>query len=153
MSTIERENTTMSPEADVAFMGDTCDFIVERRAKGLSVKQQLGVIISQFRTRDWEPSENRVYEWLKRRCRRIDGYEKERGHQVKAKIEAEDAQTRHADHLQWLKAEIERHRATGQGIRGPHVDGLEHFLRVASDGGSALDRLDEETLKSRNQGE
>lgn len=147
MSQISRENSEMSSEADISFMENACVRIA--RAKGVHSRQeQVSAMM-----RALQVSANRAYEFLTGKARRVDGFEKDRAREIIARIEAEDAQARHADHLQWLKAEIERHRATGQGIRGPHVDGLEHFLRMAGGDNSALARLDEETRASRTQGE
>lgn len=53
---------------------------------------------------------------------------------------------REQEHLNWLASEIGRLEASGEEFVGPHVDGLKHFLRLASgaDGTVALPETEPE---------
>jgi hypothetical protein len=48
-----------------------------------------------------------------------------------ARAEARDR--KNTEHVLWLEQQINRHRATDEEFRGPHVDALEHLLRSARD--------------------
>lgn len=49
---------------------------------------------------------------------------------------------RHAEHLAWLESQIGRFRASGEELHGPHVDGLEHLLRMArADAGAVAEQV------------
>ena len=50
---------------------------------------------------------------------------------------------RHAEHLAWLECQIGRFRASGEELHGPHVDGLEHLLRMARADAGAVDQQDD----------
>jgi len=76
-------------------------------------------------------TENRALELLKGKARRVDGWEKDNARRRLAALRNRERIERENEHLAWLECEIARHRASGEELRGPLVDGLEHVLRAA----------------------
>lgn len=66
-----------------------------------------------------------------REHRRVTAEEMDNARAAIRTLREQRRRERELDHLAWLESEIARHRASGQGIRSVHADGLEHFLRVA----------------------
>jgi hypothetical protein len=71
-------------------------------------------------------------------ARRVEAEEMDRARAAIRELRAAKRQQREQDHLVWLECEIARHRASGEELRGPHVDGLEHLLRLARAENGAL---------------
>lgn len=73
-------------------------------------------------------------------ARRVEAEEMDRARAAIRELRAAQRERRANEHLAWLECEIARHRASGEELRGAHVDGLEHFLRLArgADGPVAL---------------
>jgi len=90
-------------------------------------------------------TENRALELLKGKARRVDGWEKDNARRRLAALRNRERIERENEHLAWLECEIARHRASGEELRGPLVDGLEHVLRAARGeaGAVAVSRADE----------
>lgn len=82
----------------------------------------------------WERAKAFYY----RDARRVEAEEMDRARRAIKRLREEARERKHAEHLLWLESEIGRLRATGEELHGPHVDGLEHFLRLARDPASAL---------------
>ena len=123
----------MCPEADVAFMEDACLKIAQSKATGSSMKQKIGAIVDALRV-----TENRAYEFLRGKARRIDGYEKDRAREVLEQIEAENARREEAEHVEWLRTTYQRLREAGEGENSRDVARLEHLLRKLGAFDSAL---------------
>ena len=64
-------------------------------------------------------------------ARRVDAEEMDRARRAIKRLRAESGNRKAAEHLAWLECELGRLRASGEEFHGPHVDGLEHFLRLA----------------------
>ena len=75
-----------------------------------------------------------------RDARRVDAEEMDNARAAIQALREAKRRQREQDHLAWLECEIARHRASGEELRGPHVDGLEHLLRLAraADGAMAI---------------
>lgn len=71
-------------------------------------------------------------------ARRVDAEEMDNARAAIRAVREAARRRRDNDHLLWLESEIARHRASGEELRGPHVDGLEHFLRVARGSAGAV---------------
>lgn len=114
----------MSPEADVAFMEDACVRIADARSGSASMKRKIDAVMRALRV-----TENRAYEFLKGKARRVDGYEKDRARQVIAEIEAENARRKEQEHIEWLRSTYEHLREEDAGVDSKEVVRLEHLLR------------------------
>ncbi len=113
----------MSPEADVAFMVNACDEIASARSRGPSMQQKVDAVMKALRV-----SENRAYEFLKGKARRVDGFEKDRARAIKAEIEAENANRKRAEHIEWLRSTIEHLREENAGVDSHEVAHVERVL-------------------------
>lgn len=82
----------------------------------------------------WERSKAFYYST----ARRVDAEEMDNARAAIRAVREAARRRRDNDHLLWLESEIARHRASGEELRGPHVDGLEHFLRVARGSAGAV---------------
>lgn len=114
----------MSPEADVAFMEDACVRIADAKAGSASMKRKIDAVMRALRV-----TENRAYEFLKGKARRVDGHEKDRARQVIAEIEAENARRKEQEHIEWLRSTYEHLREADEGMDGREIARLEHLLR------------------------
>ena len=132
-SPMNEENSTMSAEADVAEMQRYCGEIASRTAQSGEWKDRITAVSGALSV-GW----NRAYELLRGKARRVDGWEKDNARRVLDELRAAERHRRELEHLAWLESEIARHRASGEELRGPHVDGLEHFLRLARGADSAV---------------
>lgn len=120
----------MSREADVAFMKIACGDIAEARAPGGDMAQRTYAVLRALRTRNWHPTENRIYELIKGKSRRIDGFEKDRARAVLKKIEAENVCRKNTEHLLWLQSQVAGLKETSDpDFVGGHVDALEQVIR------------------------
>lgn len=140
VSPIRREKSPMfgevpmSAAADVKEMRELCGEIADRLAgKRSAVKDRTQSLVDRLGF-EW----NRAFELLCGKARRIDSYEKDNARQLLADLKRAEQRQRELDHLGWLECEIARHRASGEELRGAHVDGLEHLLRVARGADSAV---------------
>ncbi len=116
----------MSSADDVVEMKTLCGELAERLAPYGGVKARVNALMGKLRL-----GENRVVEFLRGKARRVESWEKDRARARLARRKDAERQRRELEHLTWLESEIARHRASGEELRGPHVDGLEHFLRLA----------------------
>lgn len=131
----------MSPEADLAFMEDACARIADAKAPGRSIKEKIGAIISALRTAEWEPTENRVYEWMKRRARRVDGFEKDRAREIIEQIEAENELRQTAAFERRLQGTLAHLKATDPDFYRSDIAALERvLLRAGRSSGAVGDR-------------
>ena len=64
-------------------------------------------------------------------ARRVDAEEMDRARAAARELRERQRADRENEHLRWLECEIARHRASGEELRGPHVDGLLDLLRHA----------------------
>jgi hypothetical protein len=126
----------MSSADDVIEMKGLANEIADRVVgAGAKLAARAGAVISAI---GGNITENRALEFLSGRARRIDGWEKDNARRRLAALRERARIERENEHLAWLECEVARQRATGSGFHGPHVDGLEHFLRLARGGDSAL---------------
>lgn len=116
----------MGAADDVFDMRELCSEIASREAPGSSVKERV-TVVSRGVGVGW----NRALEFLSGRARRVDAWEKEHAKRRVAELRDAERRERESAHLLWLESELGRLRASGEEFHGPHVDGLEHFLRVA----------------------
>lgn len=77
----------------------------------------------------WERTKAFYY----RDARRVEAEEMDHARREIARLRAEARSRRDAEHLAWLREQIDRHRASGEELRGPHILALEHVLRMAGD--------------------
>jgi hypothetical protein len=133
------ERSSMTAEADVNEMQTLCGELAERLAPSGSVKARVNALMGKLKL-----GENRVVEFLRGKARRVDSWEKDHARRVLEDLRRAERQQRELEHLTWLEAEIGRHRASGSAFRGAHVDGLEHFLRLARGADSAVEVVEGE---------
>jgi len=124
----------MSAADDVLDMRVLCAEIAAREARGGSAKEQI-TAVSKALGVGW----NRALEFLKGKARRVDAWEKDNARRRLAALRERERIERENEHLAWLECEIARHRASGEEFRGPHVDGLEHLLRLARGADGAVE--------------
>lgn len=86
-----------------------------------------------------EVTDNRALEFLKGKARRVDAWEKENAKRQLAKVREQARVRREREHLQWLTAEIGRHRANGTEFHGVYSDALEHLARVVRGDAGAVE--------------
>lgn len=67
-------------------------------------------------------------------ARRVDAEEMDRARAAARELRERERIERENAHLAWLECQIGRLRETGEEFHGPHVDGLEHLLRLARGG-------------------
>lgn len=128
-SSITKEHASMSAADDVLEMKTLSIELADRLVgKGARLKVRIGVVMKVI---GGDITDNRAKEFIKGEARRVDAWEKE--HAKRRISELRDAERREREnaHLAWLQTEIARHRASGEELRGPHVDALEHLLRLA----------------------
>lgn len=116
----------MSPADDVMEMQTLCDEIVKHLAGAALIKTKVGLLADELGV-----SFNRALEFLRGKARRVDSWEKDDARRTLADLRARQRAQRDSEHLAWLQEQIDRSRASGTEFRGAHVDGLEHFLRLA----------------------
>ena len=110
---------------------------------GARMKVRIGAVVKAVSAGAQEEiTDNRAKEFLKGEALRVDSWEKDNARRQRAELKRREQEAREHAHLLWLEAEIARHRASGQGFRGPHVDGLEHLLRLARADHSAVASAD-----------
>ena len=131
----------MSSADDVREMksitNELADFLV---GKSADLKVRAGAVLKAINAlSSGEITDNRANEFLRGKARRVDAWEKENAKRQRDELREQARLAREHEHLCWLEAEIARQRATGQGFHGPHVDGLEHLLRVARDAAGAVE--------------
>lgn len=73
-----------------------------------------------------------------REPRRVTAEEMDHARSAIRALREQRRANRHAEHLAWLEGQIGRFRASGEELHGPHVDALEHLLRVARTDGSPV---------------
>jgi hypothetical protein len=79
-------------------------------------------------------------------ARRVDAEEMDRARAAARELRERQRIEREHAHLAWLESELGRLRASGEEFHGPHVDGLEHFLRLARGGDGAMAVREAETV-------
>lgn len=140
ISPINMEHASMSAADDVLEMKLLTNDLADRLVgKGAKLAARAGAVLKAI---GGDITDNRALELLKGKARRIDGWEKDNARRRLAALRERERLERENEHLAWLECEIARHRASGEELRGPHVDGLEHLLRVArgADGAVAVSR-------------
>jgi hypothetical protein len=124
-----REITSMSSADDVIEMKSLANELADRLVgAGAKLAARAGAVIQAI---GGGITENRALEFLSGRARRVDGWEKDNARRRLAALRNRERIERENEHLAWLECEIARHRASGEELRGPLVDGLEHVLRAA----------------------
>jgi hypothetical protein len=78
-----------------------------------------------------DTTDNRALEFLKGKARRVDAWEKHNAERRRDELRELERIERENQHLAWLECEIARHRASGEELRGPHIDALLGVLRAA----------------------
>lgn len=116
----------MSAADDVLDMRDLCAEIAAREVGNGPAKARISAV-SRSLGIGW----NRALEFLNGKARRVDAWEKDNARRRLAELRERERIERENEHLRWLECEIARHRASGEELRGPLVDGLEHVLRAA----------------------
>ena len=116
----------MSSADDVLEMKSLTSALADRLVGKGPVKARVGAVADAIGV-----GANRALEFMKGKARRVDAWEKEHAKRRLEKLERNDELRREHEHLLWLEEQIGRHRASGEELRGPHVDALEHFLRNA----------------------
>jgi hypothetical protein len=137
----------MSAAEDVREMQTLANEIADYMAgTGALLKQRIGAVLKAINADASEPiTDNRALEFLKGRARMVHAWERANADRQLAELKERERTAREHAHFLWLESEIARHRASGQGFRGPHVDGLEHLLRLARADHSAVASADEST--------
>jgi hypothetical protein len=137
----------MSAAEDVREMQTLANEIADYMAgTGALLKQRIGAVLKAINADASEPiTDNRALEFLKGRARMVHAWERANADRQLAELKERERTAREHAHVLWLQSEIARHRASGQGFRGPHVDGLEHLLRLARLDHSAVASADETT--------
>lgn len=126
----------MSAAEDVLEMKSLSNQLADHLVgKGAKLAARAGAVLSAI---GGDLTENRALEFLKGKARRVDGWEKDNARRRLAALRERARIERENEHLAWLECEIARQRSTGSGFHGPHVDGLEHFLRLARGADSAV---------------
>lgn len=144
-SPIRVERSSMSAEADVLEMQSLCSQIADRLAESAAQKDRVRAVKSAVKKQNDQGERveafgwNRVLEFLCGKARRIDSWEKDLARETVAELKDAERRRRDLEHLEWLESEIARHRAAGEELRGPHIDGLLHFLRVGRGPFSAVE--------------
>lgn len=123
----------MSAAEDVlemkALTNELADLLV---GVGARMKVRIGAVVKAVSAGSQQTiTDNRAKEFLRGEALRVDSWEKDNARRQRAELKRREQEAQEHAHLLWLEAEIARHRASGSGFRGPHVDGLEHLLRVA----------------------
>ncbi len=79
-----------------------------------------------------------------REQRRVTAEEMDNARAAIRQLREQRRTAKHAEHLAWLEGQIGRFRASGEELHGPHVDGLEHLLRMArADRGALAEQADD----------
>lgn len=126
----------MSSADDVIEMKGLANEIADRMVgEGAKLAARAGAVINAI----GGITENRALEFLSGKARRVDGWEKDNARRRRAALRERARIERENEHLAWLECEIARHRASGEEFRGPHVDGLEHLLRLARGADGAVE--------------
>jgi hypothetical protein len=126
----------MSAADDVLEMKSLANTIADAAVgKGAKLAARAGAVMKAI---GGATTENRALEFLRGIARRVDGWEMDNARRREAALRERARIERENDHLAWLECEIARHRASGEELRGPHVDGLVHLLRLARGADSAL---------------
>jgi hypothetical protein len=141
----------MSAADDVIKMKTLSNELADRLVGiGAQVQTRIGAVLKAINAEAKEPiSGNRAYEFLKGRARMVHAWEKENAARQLRELKEREQTAREHAHFAWLESEIARHRASGQGFRGPHVDGLEHLLRLARSADSAVASADAQPDEGR----
>ena len=71
-------------------------------------------------------------------ARSVDAEEMDQARAAIEELREARNRARADEHLAWLRQQIEQHRSSGDELRGPHVDALEHLLRMAGGEAGAL---------------
>lgn len=137
----------MSAADDVLEMQGLTTELADRLAGKVKANARIGAVADALGV-----GANRALEFIKGKARRVDAWEKENAKRRLHELKELERIERENEHLAWLECEVARHRAAGSEFRGPHVDGLEHFLRLARDASSAVALPDEEHDQSRERG-
>lgn len=125
----------MSAADDVLEMKDLSAELADRVVgKGAAVKSRIGAVAEAI----VGITENRAMEFIRGKARRVDAWEKEHAKRRVAELRCAERQQREQEHFLWLEEQIGRHQASGEELRGPHIDGLQHLLRVARAAGGAV---------------
>lgn len=123
----------MSSADDVLEMKELTNELADRLVGvGARMKSRIGAVLKAISNGSKEQiTDNRAKEFLRGEALRVDAWEKDNAKRQLADLKERERIAREHEHVLWLEREIARHRASGQGLRGPHVDGLEHLLRMA----------------------
>lgn len=133
MSKINRENSEMSSEADIAFMESACARIV--RASGVSSRQeQVSVVMRALKV-----TANRAYEFLTGKARRVDGFEKDLAREVVKQIEAENELRENAAFERRLQSTLAHLKETDPDFYRADIAGLERALLRGGEVDSTVD--------------
>lgn len=107
---------------------------------GAKLAARAGVVVKAF---GGKITDNRAFEFLKGKPRRVDGWEKDTARRRIDELRERERLQREAQHLIWLECEIAKHRASGEELRGPYIDALLDLLRSArGEAGSMAVRQD-----------
>ena len=141
----------MSAADDVLEMKSLANELADRMVGiGAQLQARVGAVLKVFTVERVELiTDNRALEFIKGKARRVDAWEKDHARRQLAALKRREELAKEHAHFAWLESEIARHRASGQGFRGPHVDGLEHLLRLARADDSAVASTDQREYESR----
>lgn len=119
----------MNAADDVLEMEALTNELAERLVgKGAQLQTKITAVLRAFGE---QITANRAKEFLKGQALRVDGWEKDNARRRLAELQDRERIERENEHFRWLECEIARHRASGEELRGPLVNGLEHVLRAA----------------------
>lgn len=117
----------MSSADDVLEMQTLSAELADRLAgRGAAAKVRIGAVANAIGV-----GGNRALEFIKGKARRVDAWEKEHAKRRLSELRQRERIERETEHLRWLECEIARHRASGEELRGQHIDGLLDALRTA----------------------
>jgi hypothetical protein len=134
------ERSSMSSADDVLEMKTLTNLLADLMVGTAAlVKERVGAVLDAINADASEPiSANRAGEFLSGKARQILAWEKENAKRRVAELKRARERQREQEHLLWIEEQIGRHRASGEELRGPMVDGLQHFLRLARDPSGAV---------------
>ena len=131
----KRENAKMSSRSDVLEMQGLCGQIADRLAQSHRDKDRARAVSHRLGL-TW----NRSLEFLKAKARKVESWEKDYAREAVAELKRADRARKDAEHFAWLEDRVGRLKASGEELRGPHIDAFERVLRLGREDTGPLDR-------------